>query len=153
MGVTLEPLKKEIIQKNIDAKDNVNRVEIIGCLGCAAISCCLNGDGSRALVDFRMRPESLQDEMEELKSALEQDYEKVEFNHIMTLCRYSKRKDKKIKGMARDADAIVVMSCPAGIETVKKATKADHILAGMRVKGFKSIGVKVKGLKVFVEGR
>lgn len=144
MGVYLEPHDRTFVVKKLAQLDKSKKVAIIGCAACANMSRSSNIENPLPIRDIAMKPVALNVEMDALAKDLSKDHELVKRDHIMAMCSYSDKKEKKIRKIAKDADAVVVLSCAAGIQSVELALGHKNVVAGMKLKGFKPIRLKVK---------
>lgn len=61
--------------------------------------------------------------------------------HQFVLCMWTSRRRKKLRELAKEYDALVVMGCEAAVQTVREAVKstACQVIPGMRNEGLMSI--------------
>jgi len=58
---------------------------------------------------------------------------------------------EQLEKMSEDTEAVVVLSCKAGVSTINNEIKNKKVVHGMQVKGFKSIKLKIKGFRIFID--
>ena len=95
-------------------------------------------------------PLTLEKEIERINSKLKRKYNSVDSVNIMGLCAVSAKTERKIASKAKDADTIIVMSCPGGFKAVEGYLDNRKLIMGMRVKGFKAIRTKLKAKGVYI---
>ena len=135
---------EQILKKVSDGK----KIFIIGCSACANISCNIYRGKKEPAFNFFSGPVSMIKEISRIKTLISENNNQVNSMTIMGLCSYSERKGKKIINKMCDADTVIVMSCTGGLNTILSIVKDRTVIHGMRVKGFKSIQSKRKGINL-----
>jgi len=151
--VIVEDLIQSIEKKNIlgVTKD----ILIVGCSVCANISCSLYRGATEPAMSVFLKPIAIEKEIERISSELKRKYNSVDSVNIMGLCAVTAKNERKIASKAKDADTIIVMSCPGGFKAVEGYLDNRKLIMGMRVKGFKTMRMKVttKGIYIWNASR
>jgi len=146
MPIYCEPHSDEKILSEIEGDE---KVLFVGCGSCANISYNLYNGGEKPAYNLRKKPLSILEEISRLESVLtERESESMVING---LCVNSPGRTQKIRRMAKNCDEIIVLSCKAGLGTVESALTDKKITNGMRIRGFKSLTLKRKGTKIYIE--
>lgn len=152
--VYTEPITAEELIQHIEKKNDINVTEdilIVGCSVCANISCSYYQGAKEPAMSLLLKPLAIEKEIEKISSELKQKYNSVDSINIKGLCGISTRSERKIMQKVKDADTIIIMSCPGGFKAVESYLDNQKLIMGMRVKGFKSPKIKLKAKGVYVE--
>lgn len=141
----------KIIQRIEDKNDLgiTENILIVGCAICANISCGSNRGGTEPTMSLLLRPIPLEAEIEMISSELRKKYNSVDFMTVKGLCSTNARTKRKMMAKAKDADTIIVMSCPSGIKAVESYLDDKKLILGMQVKGFQTAGIKLTRKGIF----
>lgn len=154
MPIYTEPFSDEILLRNLkdsNGEKKSNKILILGCGACANISCNLYHGENKPATNILMKPYSIERENMRIKILLEKNNYSANFCNIIGLCTFSEKKKKKIEKNSNGKDTVIVMSCPGGIATVRNVINDKKIVSGMKVRGFKSVKLKLKGSKFYVQ--
>lgn len=146
MPIYSEPISDEKILKDLT---DMNNVLIIGCGSCANVSYNILEGGNEPFTNILKKPFSISKEINRLKELLTEKRFSVDSTVNNGLCVKSKKVKKTITA-AKKFDALLILSCTAGVQTFIDLNKHKKIIHGMRVKGFKSIGLKIKGVNIYL---
>jgi len=147
MPVYCEPLSDEKIIKGLEGAKSVF---IIGCGACANISYNIYNGAKEPFANIMKKPLSILKEVNRLEDMLTEKGFKVDSEIKGVLCVQNK-KFAKLSNKINQFDALLVLSCKGGINTVSTLSNDKKIVAGMQLKGFKSIKPQIKGLHVYVK--
>jgi len=148
MPIYSEQLENEVLLSKLDT---AKKVSIVGCGACANISYNIAKYSNEPAMNIFRKPYALIKECNLLKNYLKDRNIEAESVNFMSLCVNSKKTRKKLEAIAEDTEALIVLSCKAGVSTINNEIKNKKIVHGMQVKGFKSIKLKFKGFKIFIE--
>lgn len=154
MPIYTEPVSDEILLRNLEDSSmfkESKEVLILGCAVCANISLNIYHGKNDAAMNILLKPISMKKEISRLKNVLKKNNYIANSCNITGLCTFSERKQKKIIKNAAGKDTIIIMSCPGGLATVSKTINDKKIISGMKVKGFKSVKLKLKWTKLYVQ--
>ena len=143
-----EPVTVEELIQRIEKKNNLGITKdilIAGCSICANISCSFYRGERAEPLKYGHR------KIERISSKLKEKYNTVDSVTIMGLCGAGARTVRKIASKAKDADTIIVMSCPGGFKAVESYLDNRKLIMGMRVKGFKALRMKFKADGIYFE--
>ena len=158
MSVCLERLALDRIIQAIDRREGQGapprRIEIVGCIGCAALSCAQRRPDV-ALMNARMRPSALELEISEMRDHLLDAYPGVSISwHCQrTLCCWSKRFAQRLRRQCRDADVVLVMGCPSGAKSIRmslrdpRVDQTTPVICAMKITGLEPVEIRRKGLR------
>lgn len=147
-----EPIKIETLIQRIEDKNSLGITEnilIVGCGICANISCSTNRGGTEPGMSLTFKPLAIEAEIKEVGSKLKEKYNSVESMTIKGLCTLNAGSERKIKAKAKDADTIIVMSCPSGMKAIETYFDDKKLIMGMRVKGFQASRIKLTTKGIF----
>ncbi len=147
-----ETIDIEKIIQRIEDKNDLGVTEnilIVGCAICANISCGANRGGTEPTMSLSLRPIPLEAEIERISSELRKKYKSVDFMTIKGLCSTNARTKRKMISKAENADTIIVLSCPSGMQAVQTYFDDRKLIMGMRVKGFQTAGIKLTRKGIF----
>ena len=147
-----EPVTVEELIQRIEKKNNLGitkNILIAGCSICANISCSFYRGGTEPAMSLFLKPVAIEKEIEWISSKLKEKYNSVDSVTIMGLCGAGARTMRKITSKAKDADTIIVMSCPGGFKAVESYLDHRKLIMGMRVKGFKALRMKFKANGIY----
>lgn len=147
MPIYSEPISDEKILKDLNGMKNVL---IIGCGSCANVSYNIFNGGKEPFTNILKKPFSILKEITRLKELLTEKGFSVDSIVNSGLCVKSKKVKKSINA-AEKFDALILLSCTAGVHTFKDLNKHKKIIPGMHVKGFKSVGFKRKGVNIYLD--
>ncbi len=147
-----EQIAIEKIIQNIENKNDIGitkNILIVGCGICANISSSTNRGGTKPGMSLLFKPLAIDAEIEELSSKLREKYDSVDSITIKGLCTINARSEHKIKSKVKNADTIIVMSCPSGMKAVETYFEDKKLIMGMRVKGFQASRIKLTTKGIF----
>jgi hypothetical protein len=138
------------LKENIDVISEVDKfksVLIVPCRFCPAASLALtNKEPYIALLSNFLKTASYEQLLKIMKFNFEKKGIKTgvfrsKIIHQFVLCMWSTKRREKLKEIAKEYEAIVVMGCDAAIETVKDAVKSTscQVIPGMTCEGVMSI--------------
>ena len=145
MPIYCEPLSDE---KIIERLDESKSVLIIGCGSCANVSYNIYRGGTEPLASIMKKPLSILKEAERLKNLLIKKGFRSDAVVNPGLCVQNK-KTAKLNNMVDQYDELLILGCKGGIDTFADSDK--KVIAGMQLKGFKSVKFKRKGLNIYVD--
>jgi hypothetical protein len=130
-------------EKLIKAIRGFKQIVILGCEGCANDSISyFNNSPQKAVFDTHMKryhpaPDAVLQEAMRLKSLFVNDCNDIRVTSAMGLCMKSTSEpDEEWVATCKDAQSVLVLSCPAGVMGAKTAlTKGIKIIAGMKTVG------------------
>jgi hypothetical protein len=138
------------LKEDIDVISKVDKyksVLIVPCRFCPAASLALtNNESYIALLSNFLKTASYEQILKIMKSNFEKkgiktDVFKSNIIHQFVLCMWSTKRREKLKKIANEYEAAVVMGCDAAIETVKDAVKSTscQVISGMTCDGIMSV--------------
>lgn len=152
--VYTEPVNVEELIERIERKNDIGitkSILIVGCSVCANISCSYYREEAEPAMSIGLKPLALAKEIEIISPELKKKYDSVDSINIKGLCGISEKSKKKIASKAKDADTIIVMSCPGGLKAVESYFDNKKLVVGMDVKGFKSPKIKFTMKGIYAE--
>jgi len=147
MPIYCEPISDEKIIKGLDGSKNVL---VIGCGTCANVSYNIYDGGKEPFANIMKKPLAILQEGNRLKSMLIEKGFNVDTVISQGLC-VQRKKTKKISQKINQFDALLILSCKGGIDTFSDFSESKKIVAGMQLKGFKSVEFERKGLNIYIK--
>lgn len=147
-----EPIAIEKLIQRIEDKNDfcvTKNILIVGCAICANISSSTNRGGTEPGMSLLFKPLAIEADIKEVSSKLKEKYDSVDFMTIKGLCTLNGGSERKIKAKAKNADTIIVMSCPSGMKAVETYIDDKKLIMGMRVKGFQASRIKLTTKGIF----